>query len=438
MGVVYRCEDTQTDQQVAVKVVRGVGDDSAQRFDREAALLAHLVHDSIVGHVAHGHADDGAHFLAMEWIDGKTLTHQLDADGLTLSQSAGVVRAVAAAIGHAHDQGIVHRDIKPANILFEGSGLARVKVIDFGIALSASDALRFTASGTILGTPSYMAPEQARSAHGVDARADVFALGCVLYECITGQVAFGGTNPLAVRAKALAMNPVRARDVNPSVPADLDEIVWAMLAKNPSERFADGKAVARALGDIDVPAGGERMHHVVDDQRTQLLCSPSTDQGAADPASLVCVIFAVVPEDMAFLRTATAAELEATRVAMDAIASRHGGRSVPLDGQAYMVVLDGDATPFARARGAASCALAVREAMSHMALVMTCATYSAAAEAVDRGARTMEIAARTALLASEDEPGQIRIDEFSAGLLASEFEVERGGSKTFYLRGRKA
>ncbi|HEY8944895.1 MAG TPA: serine/threonine-protein kinase, partial [Polyangiaceae bacterium] len=189
MGTVYRAWDRETSSMVALKVLLTAGSDD-ERFAREARVLSELVHPAIVRHVAHGICPDKSLYLAMEWLDGIDLSRRLLQHGLTVRESVDLVRRVAEAMSVAHARGIVHRDLNPRNLFLVHDDVAQVKVLDFGIATLGGLGTRLTVSGSAIGTPCYMAPEQAQGSSRITARADVFALGCVLFECLTARRAF--------------------------------------------------------------------------------------------------------------------------------------------------------------------------------------------------------------------------------------------------------
>jgi len=251
MGRVYRGRDCQTAEPVAIKVLQQVGKEDLSRFEREARLLADLSHPAIVRYVGRGDAPDGTPFLAMEWLEGEDLAQRLARGPLDVDETRKLGAAVAAGLARAHAVGVVHRDIKPSNIFLRDRDVRRATILDFGVACAApagSVQATLTRTGTLLGTLAYMAPEQARGAKDVDARADVFSLGCVLFECLTGSRPFPGTHPVEVLAKILADPTPRPRDVAPLVPRDIDELVTHMLAKAPADRLSDCAWIAERLG----------------------------------------------------------------------------------------------------------------------------------------------------------------------------------------------
>ncbi|MBI2895872.1 MAG: protein kinase, partial [Deltaproteobacteria bacterium] len=245
MATVFRARDLENGAPVALKVLRAAED--AERFEREARVLADLRHDGIVRYVAHGATADRTRWLAMQWVEGESLERRLERDRLTVRESAEIVRLVADALGAAHSRGVVHRDLKPTNLLLEDDDLARVRIIDFGIALGGGGRRRHTTTGFVVGTAEYMAPEQARGERAIDARADVFSLGCVLFDCLVGHPPFMGEQVAAVLAKVLFLEAPAPSELAPDVPEALDDLVLRMLAKDPGSRPPDGHAVAAAL-----------------------------------------------------------------------------------------------------------------------------------------------------------------------------------------------
>ncbi len=249
MGAVFRARDGVTGGRVAVKLLRDDGRGAA-RLLREGRVLAELDHPRIVRYVEHGAAPDGTVYLVMEWLDGEDLHARLARAGLTMAETVTLAEGVAEALAAAHARGVVHRDVKPRNLYLPGGDVARVKVLDFGIARWDARLHAITATGLAVGTPGYMAPEQARGERHLDARADVFALGCVLYECLTGRGPFTAHNAVALLARILLEDAPRVASARDDVPDDLDALVAAMLARDPARRLADGAAVREALAEL--------------------------------------------------------------------------------------------------------------------------------------------------------------------------------------------
>src|SRR5260221_3025618 len=258
MGAVFRAVDRQTGEAVAVKVLRAAAIDHAERFAREIRVLAALRHPGIVRYIADGRTNAGELWLAMEWLDGEPLNHRMRHQGLTGGESVALVGRVAEALGAAHERGVVHRAVKPSNLFLPHNELDRVKLLDFGVA-RITDGDRFaTRTGVMIGTPGYMAPEQARGERNVGPRADVFSLGCVLFECLTGRCAFVGDNMMAVLAKILLEDAPHINELRPELPMELDELVARTLAKQPDQRPRDAAQLAALLeagGAGDAPSG---------------------------------------------------------------------------------------------------------------------------------------------------------------------------------------
>jgi serine/threonine-protein kinase len=256
MATVYLAHDVKHHRQVAVKVLRpelaaALGPD---RFLREVEIAASLNHPHILALHDSGEAS-GFLFYVMPYVAGESLRHRLDRDKqLPIEEAVGITRHVASALEHAHARNIVHRDVKPENILlYEGEAM----VADFGIALvvSAVAEERLTQTGLAVGTPEYMSPEQALGEKNLDARSDVYSLGCVLYELLAGEPPYTGRTAQAIMAKRLA-DPVPAvRRLRATIPAGLEEALMKALARAPADRFASAAAFAQALA---APAGARR------------------------------------------------------------------------------------------------------------------------------------------------------------------------------------
>lgn len=241
MGVVFKAHDTLLDRAVAVKALSPqlLGDDGLRRFLREAQAAAQLNHPNIVA--IHDVLDDGQQrLIVMEYIPGKTLREMLP---MKWQDAAEAALQVCSALEFAHARGIVHRDIKPENVILTDQGTA--KVMDFGLARSEGRS-RLTHSGMIVGTVAYMAPEQALSG-AADVRTDLYSLGCVLYELITGRPPFQADDPFAVISMHINVPPVSPRFHVPDVPTVLEAAVLRLLGKDPTERFQSARDVAGVL-----------------------------------------------------------------------------------------------------------------------------------------------------------------------------------------------
>lgn len=264
MGVVWKAHDPTLDREVAIKVLSDAfaGDrERLARFEREAKLLASLNHPNVAA-VYGVHETDGTRFLVMELVPGADLSTR-STSRATLSETLGTVRQIADALEAAHDAGIVHRDLKPANVRVRPDGT--VKVLDFGLARSSGDAggadtvaptIDQTQPGTVLGTAFYMSPEQARG-RPVDKRADIWALGCILYECLCGRRAFEGDTTTDVLAKVVSAD-VDLSALPSDTPPFVIELLGRCLDKDPRRRLRDAGevrvAIERYLANGDVPA----------------------------------------------------------------------------------------------------------------------------------------------------------------------------------------
>jgi MFS family permease/predicted Ser/Thr protein kinase len=240
MGAVYLARQKALDRLVALKLINVREDDPtfAERFAREAKAMGKLSHPNIVTIYDHGTAD-GLPYLVMEYVDGVTLRDVMRAKVLTPAEALKVIPQVCDALEYAHAQGVVHRDVKPENILLDNSG--KVKIADFGLAkLVDPDGLSLTHTRQAMGTPHYMAPEQWERPTEVDHRADIYALGVLLYELLTGELPLGRFDPPSVKAR---------------VDARLDELILRALAKEPDRRFQHASDVKLALERLGTPGG---------------------------------------------------------------------------------------------------------------------------------------------------------------------------------------
>ena len=195
MGTVYRAQDTVSGETVAIKRLKSSDPADVRRFEREFAITSKLRHPAIVACREAGRTRDGARYLVMEWLEGESLRARLRRSELTLDETLSLALRVAAGLAHAHAHGIVHRDVKPANVFLEGERADGAKLVDFGIARQFAAGETVTRTGEIVGTPGYVSPEQIRGGR-VDQRADVYALGCLLFRCLTGRAVFEDDNVL--------------------------------------------------------------------------------------------------------------------------------------------------------------------------------------------------------------------------------------------------
>ncbi|MDQ3955066.1 MAG: serine/threonine protein kinase [Actinomycetota bacterium] len=244
MGEVWRARDDRLQRTVALKLISpGLAEDPEflVRFLREAQNIARITHPNVVGVIDFGE-DDEKPFLVMEYVPGKPVS-ELTGEPMEESKARAIVTQAAEAAGAAHDQGIVHRDIKPANILLTDDG--RAKLVDFGIA-SAQHMDRVTQTGVTIGSPHYISPEQA-SGQRVKPQSDVYSLGIVLYELLTGKKPFEAASVAAVAMAQLENDPEPPRSHVPDMDPRLEAVILRCLEKDPEKRYADGSELARAI-----------------------------------------------------------------------------------------------------------------------------------------------------------------------------------------------
>ncbi|HEY4121691.1 MAG TPA: protein kinase, partial [Byssovorax sp.] len=407
MGEVFRARDRVTDEPAALKVLHhGVPDGG--RFAQEARLLAELQHPGVVRHVASGDTG-GARWLAMEWLVGETLEARLAREGLSTADAIDLAQRTSAALGAAHARGVVHRDVKPSNLFLCDGQPSRVKLLDFGIARDRAGVVsQATRTGVTLGTPGYMSPEQARGDRDVDARADVFSLGCVLFECLTGAPAFAGAHVMAILAKVLLEDPPRLDEILPDAPAALVELVARTLSKRALERPRDGAELARELSQLSA----------LPSLRAAGVAARSAALGEDELRVVSVVLTAHAELDM---NAETLPGEVDERMRADALAE--GAALHALAGGSVVCALEGTGAVHRAARLALSLA-------AHTSTRVALATGRAqlqgrlpVGDAIDRAARLLRA------------PGPaIAVDEVSAAMLEGRFEL-RGGA---LLRERAA
>jgi hypothetical protein len=249
MGVVMHAEEINLGRSVALKVVKptiATSEAARQRFLREARSAAAVEHEHVVVIYRVDEAN-GVPYLVMPYLEGESLNARLYRQApLPLPEVLRIGREMALGLAAAHQRGLVHRDLKPANVWLEGEA-GKVKLLDFGLARPQQDPTPVSEPGAVLGTPAYMAPEQARG-EAVDSRADLFSLGCVLYQMTTSRQPFAGKDTLAVLTALALDTPPSVRDLNPAVPEALANLFGKLLAKRPADRPNSAAEVAAALG----------------------------------------------------------------------------------------------------------------------------------------------------------------------------------------------
>ena len=390
MGVVWRALDRHCGESVALKLLRPGAD--SERFLRESHLLAELDHPGIVRYVAHGNSDEGP-YLVMEWLEGESLAQRLERAELTPAQAVGMVAHLASAIGAAHRRQIVHRDLKPSNVFLVGRALDDVRVLDFGIARQgAFGESELTQTGVIVGSPRYMSPEQARGSKNIGPAADVWALGAILFRCVTGQPLLAD-GPMELVLSDLLMSPVpRVADRRSDVPPALDDLVARLLSKEPEDRPRDGDAVARALHELDLgdtlDAPGPASHRDV----AMTL--------AEQRFTCVVLVFGVTSD-------------------LTPLTERNGGSLVARDGGAALIFASlGTASDVVAQAARTALEIQKRHPEARLAIA------TGAGPARDLAHPERSIVARAEALLAPREPG-IWLDQVSTGLLEARFALSR-------------
>jgi tetratricopeptide (TPR) repeat protein len=439
MGDIFRGVDRETGQPIAIKLLRPTASAHERaRFAREIAILADLRHPNIVQYVGHGTWHDGRLFFAMEWLEGEDLGQRQRRAPLGMRDAVEVVRRSAAAMAAVHARGVVHRDLKLSNIfLVHGKGTA-IKLIDFGVVKPAELDEYPTERGQIIGTPHFMAPEQARG-EPIDARADVYSLGSVLFRLVTGRNVFETEHVIALLGRLVIEDPPTAVSIRFDVPEALDQVISRAIARNKDERYENGGEFARALARVgalnnDPPATDKSASAV---RKTVPDAPPSSgpEAGQAQPSRpgtserrVVAVVLcdlgggALTPEVDAAVRDVLG---EDTR--FEALA---GGRMV--------AVLGVERSKGDEAIRAARAALTVARAIAaqggaaqaeppRVAVAVGHAVRgraNIAGEALERAARQLELAAR----------GAVRIDAYATIGVEGRFVVQEDGDGGVLVR----
>jgi len=427
MGDIFKAIDTVTGQHVAIKLLReNITPQERVRFQREIAVLADLRHPNIVQYVTHGEWPDGRLFFAMEWLDGEDLGQRQRRAPLGMRDAVEVVRRSAAAMAAIHARDVVHRDLKLSNIfLVRGKGTA-IKLIDFGVVKPAVADEYQTERGTIIGTPHYMAPEQARG-EPIDARADVYSLGAVLFRLVTGRNVFETEHVIALLGRLVLEDPPNPQNIRFDVPEPLADVILRAIARSRDDRYENGGELARALARVgqlnNDPPATDRSASAV---RKALpdTSKPITLTGAQNPpsrpGSAERRVVAAVLYDLGGKRLTPPAEAALREVL--------GGdtRLEPLLGEQMVAVLGVEQSRGDEVMRAARAALSVIGAMptARAAVAIGLAIrgrQNLAGQALERAVGQLELAS----------PGTVRVDNHAASALEGRFVVSpdaRGGT----------
>ena len=418
VGIVYKAHDQITGAEVALKVIAIAGVDAGEeaRFQREGRVLSGLSHQSIVKVVDFGKLDEGQPYVAMEWLEGEDVAQRLRRAPLSLAQCIEIGAMMADALASAHAAGVIHRDVKPSNIFLVGSARENppdapfvAKLVDFGVA-AAEDA-KLTRTGAIVGTPAYMAPEQARGDGEVRSSVDLYALGASLFEMIAGRPPHIGPTPIAILARLVTTAAPRLSDVVLDVPPALDDLMASLLATAPEERPLDASTVARelrALGSQVEAIPGRLRRVMLSDAPPASISSASfnangTQSVRTGGTRLVTTILATqVPKGPAraeLLEHLRARGAEATELGGDAIVA-HLGATKALGDEAMRAI--DLATRLAHARAGVG--------------VATGRTR------IDRTRATGEVVDRAAALSRDAQRGQVLVDTTTTELARGRYE----------------
>src|ERR1700694_3773810 len=242
MAEVYLAYDRRVRRQVAIKVLYGRDGSFVRRFEREALAVGALSHNHILPLYDFGEQSPW-YYLVMPYIDGGTLReYLLKRKQLTLEVAASFLDQIASSLQYAHDSKVVHRDVKPSNILLRRDGYAYL--VDFGLAKAMMGAESLTSEGAMVGTPEYMAPEQSNGES--DYRSDIYSLGVILYQMLTGRVPFMAESPVAISLKHIQTQPTPPRELNEEIPLTVEEVIMKAMAKDPNERYQEAQALSAA------------------------------------------------------------------------------------------------------------------------------------------------------------------------------------------------
>jgi tetratricopeptide (TPR) repeat protein len=419
MASVHRARDRQTGELVALKRAIDLDAEQRERFLREARILATLDHPNVVRYVSSG-IDHGAPFLAMEWIEGETLSQRVRREGaLGTEDVVTLMCAIGAGIAHAHRAGLVHRDVKPSNVMLPNGELARAKVLDFGLARLVSGRSALTQTGMLVGTLGYMAPELVREPDSADARSDVFALGCVLHQCLTGRAPYPEREIAVVIGRILFDPPPSVLAVAPGASPRLAALALACMDKDPANRPRDADAVVELVRAIDAPPPRSQR---------ELARAITHRERRRGSVVLVASTKAIGTDER------TTAQALCPPDVLSALLAPFAARSIQLGEDMAVVLVAARGAAVDQATDAVRCALALAETLPHA----RCTVVSGQAEA--EGAPVLgDLFARSIALDRSTPParaGAVVVDDLTGNLVGERFRQLVDGGTRYVLDER--
>ena len=404
MGQLYKARDQRTGAVVALKVMHDAERIELGRFARESAVLAELSHPGIVRYLDSGLTAEGEPYLVMEWLSGETLSAYLARAQLTVAQTVALGRRIASALAAVHRAGVVHRDLKPSNLFLPGGAIDKVCLIDFGMARRPLVDPKLTVTGTMLGTPGYVAPEQVYNLQSLDGRADLFSLGCVLYRCVAGHAPFRGPDALRTLLNGTPEQLARLREFHPAIAPELDALVARLLSRSPDDRPASGDIVAAelaALEDADATRSAGAVPPLLTAERR-----------------LACLVLARLSR-----RSGGPGETSRLDRALAELAARHRGKLELVSDRLAAIALTGADAATDLALRAARCARALQALLGKepMAVVSGREVLSPGVSETDLFYRALDLVEAT------ERRAAIRIDDLTAGLVAGRFDTGKTG-----------
>lgn len=415
MARVFRAHDLATSEIVAIKILLDE-ENNRERFAREAEVLALLQHPKIVRYIAHG-ASDKLTYIAMEWLAGEPLGRRFNKP-MPVSDVVTVFHGICEALAVAHQHGIIHRDLAPGNVILINGDINQPKLLDFGIARVGGARQELTRRGALLGSMGYMAPEQARGDKQIDVRADIFALGCLMFHGLTGKRLFEGGDSLAYLVRVVVEDAPRLSSLRPDAPSWLESLLARMLARSPADRYPNAGALAAELARISLLDNDETT---VDDVAH---LDKTGSLGAAEQR--VHCLLLITPPDVPSNRTGAYAN---ARAVLDPIAKGLDGTVDSLVDGHMVVTFRSARTATDEAACAARCALAFGAAIEG---------ERAAIVAVQSSGDSFLSSTLNGLLPLlERAPADaVAVDDVTAGLLGARFDVG-GDERGLFLWGER-